>query len=297
MSACTKKPEDPETPTETVYSITLKRDVLIMMMAYPSLVTGVTLIDGQPYLTLSTGKTLIYDDHKTKTFDEKISESDLQDMLELAYPLGEASTLPQDDQDPGRFRVYAFFDELYGATDVDTSANLTKVTYGTQSLKFSRINGADLALKNVADAIAALTATDTSLKAYCYPSSGTYNYRVISGTSILSMHAYGIAIDLKYNSQDYWQWSDPVKAEARYENYPKTLVHLMEDHGFIWGGKWAHYDMVHYEYRPEILLKARLFKTPIEIKEAWTTGFDLSEPTIKGYADQIDAALKEWIIP
>jgi hypothetical protein len=29
---------------------------------------------------------------------------------------------------------------------------------------------------------------------------------------------------------------------------------VFEKHGFIWGGKWYHYDTMHFEYRPELLL-------------------------------------------
>lgn len=301
LSGCLQKKPDPEPepedPIETVYSITLKRDVLIMMMAYSNLVTGVTLVNNKPYLTLSSGQTLIYDDGLTKTYDEKINSADIQDMLEQAYPLDDPATLPSVEQDPGRFRVYAFFDAIYGSTKEATYGNLDKVTYGSQTLKFSKINDAALSLQNAVNEAAILVNSDASVGAYLYPSSGTYNYRFISGTTILSMHAYGIALDMKYNNQDYWQWADPVKAEARYEAYPKALVQIMEDHGFIWGGKWAHYDIVHYEYRPEIILKAKLFQSPIDVKKAWTTGFDLTDATVKGYATSIDTALKDWVLP
>jgi hypothetical protein len=29
----------------------------------------------------------------------------------------------------------------------------------------------------------------------------------------------------------------------------------------VWGGKWAHFDMIHFEYRPEIVLYNRLAAT------------------------------------
>ena len=32
-----------------------------------------------------------------------------------------------------------------------------------------------------------------------------------------------------------------------------ALVTVFENHGFIWGGKWRHYDTMHFEYRPELL--------------------------------------------
>ena len=35
------------------------------------------------------------------------------------------------------------------------------------------------------------------------------------------------------------------------------VVEVFEKHGFIWGGKWYHYDTMHFEYRPEIIALAR----------------------------------------
>jgi hypothetical protein len=34
---------------------------------------------------------------------------------------------------------------------------------------------------------------------------------------------------------------------------PHRIVEIFERHGFIWGGKWYHYDTMHFEYRPELL--------------------------------------------
>jgi len=31
------------------------------------------------------------------------------------------------------------------------------------------------------------------------------------------------------------------------------LIAIFEDHGFIWGGQWYHYDTMHFEYRPELI--------------------------------------------
>jgi peptidoglycan LD-endopeptidase CwlK len=31
------------------------------------------------------------------------------------------------------------------------------------------------------------------------------------------------------------------------------IVAIFEKHGFIWGGKWYHYDTMHFEYRPELM--------------------------------------------
>ena len=36
-----------------------------------------------------------------------------------------------------------------------------------------------------------------------------------------------------------------------------TIVDVFERHGFIWGGRWFHYDTMHFEYRPELLAIAK----------------------------------------
>jgi hypothetical protein len=64
------------------------------------------------------------------------------------------------------------------------------------------------------------------------------------------------AIDIAAAHSHYWQWSKP-DADGRfsYKNeIPWEIVEIFERHGFIWGGKWYHYDTMHFEYRPEILL-------------------------------------------
>ena len=34
---------------------------------------------------------------------------------------------------------------------------------------------------------------------------------------------------------------------------PLPVVEAFEAEGFIWGGKWYHYDTMHFEYRPELM--------------------------------------------
>jgi hypothetical protein len=41
---------------------------------------------------------------------------------------------------------------------------------------------------------------------------------------------------------------------------PSTMD-AFEAEGFIWGGRWYHYDTMHFEYRPELL-------SPLCLKEA-----------------------------
>ena len=66
---------------------------------------------------------------------------------------------------------------------------------------------------------------------------------------------YGSSQNTSYSN--YWLWSNPKCSETdkiRYVNrIPKEIVKVFEKYGFIWGGRWYHYDTMHFEYRPEFL--------------------------------------------
>ena len=68
------------------------------------------------------------------------------------------------------------------------------------------------------------------------------------------MHGYAAAIDLNLDYSDYWLWNARSSVSIPYKNrFPQQIVEIFERHGFIWGGRWYHYDTMHFEYRPELL--------------------------------------------
>ncbi|MBA2649214.1 MAG: M15 family metallopeptidase [Legionella sp.] len=91
---------------------------------------------------------------------------------------------------------------------------------------------------------------------------GTFNWRFIAGTTRLSPHSFGMTIDINSELSNYWQWD--LKKEGRpideneplvyKNNIPWEIVAVFEKNGFIWGGRWYHYDSMHFEYRPELLI-------------------------------------------
>ena len=86
---------------------------------------------------------------------------------------------------------------------------------------------------------------------------GTFNWRRIKDTERLSLHSFGIAVDINVEYSNYWKWDDPggERLHLDYVNrIPLEIVEIFEKHGFIWGGKWYHYDTMHFEYRPELLI-------------------------------------------
>jgi len=126
---------------------------------------------------------------------------------------------------------------------------------GGGTVMVTRVNGVDRALAAVSRDLEKLP---DSMTKFLVPSAGTFNCRPIAGTSRLSVHAFGAAIDLSTKFGDYWQWSGKKGSAPAYRNrFPKEIVEVFERHGFIWGGAWYHFDTFHFEYRPEIIAMAR----------------------------------------
>lgn len=281
---------DAQTPASS-YTVMAKRDLLALTMAYPGYITGLEKTgDGTVYVVMRSSRKILYDDKKYKTYEQKLAEPDLQDMMEQIYPLSDINELSKDDFDPGRIRVYAFFEEVYGATKAEITANLTSVSVGPKNYPFNKVNNAASALKAAFVEVSDLIKNDPSVYAFVYPLSGTFNYRVVAGTDRLSMHSFGIAVDLKLDQSDYWRYVSRDKGQKRLDRYPKSLVTIFENNGFIWGGKWAHFDIVHYEYRPELIIKSKYQTKESTTSGPWYGGYPDSEP-VRRYIEMIERAL------
>jgi len=263
-----------------------KRDLLVLMLAYPDDITGAERgRDGVVYIVTASGEKIVYDDGKTKSFEQQLAGADIEDMMAQPYPLDMIRTVPEGNSDPGRIRCYALLGAVYGKDRGQVEANLRNVWLGGR-FPFNQKNGAAAALEEAVGEINGIVVAQPEVGGYVYPISGTYNYRVIAGTNTLSPHAFGIAVDLRSRDGDYWRYATKEQAQGRVGSYPETLVRTMESHGFIWGGKWAHFDYLHFEYRPELIIKARYASAA----SAWYAGFPTDKLT-KALIRQIDAML------
>lgn len=274
------------------YDVTMKQDILCLMLAYPEYIKDIEKAEGDTvYIVLKSGLKLIYDDKKQKNMESKMANPDLQDMLEQAYPLTTTGKLMEIDYDPGRVRMYGLLKDVYGRNQQQVQKQLGNVNVGGRNLQFSNSNGAGAALKSAMSELASLTQRSNKVAAAAFPSSGTFNYRVIAGTNRLSPHAFGIAIDLARDGRDYWQWATREQGQKRLEGYPKEIVEIFERNNFIWGGKWGHFDILHFEYRPEIIIKARYFGEEHITGDMWYKGAPEDNGT-KEAINKIDDALK-----
>ena len=224
-----------------------------LVVAYPDALAG----HGAEALRWRDGTVMpVSGDANNETFSQLLQHASIIDQFRIAYPRGRLEKPPAVDADPGRFRNTAFFTKMYGdCKKGQVSPHLVSLvwlpkTWG-QSISITSVNHVDAHLRAVSAEIDALP---DKIKRAAYPIAGTYNCRAVADTGRPSPHGYGIAIDLNTAFSDYWYWR-PHGGRILYRNrMPHEIVTIFEKHGFIWGGKWYHFDTMHFEFRPELLI-------------------------------------------
>jgi hypothetical protein len=224
-----------------------------LVRAYPDALTG----HDEKYIFWRDGTVMPADDSVSqKSFDDLLRKASIMDQLSLSYPRGNSSP-PAPIDDPGRFRNEAFFKKMYGDCNAgEVKKNLVTITWLPRSwgkaVQVTRVNGIADRLKKVSAEIDDLK---PEIKTAAYPIAGVLSCRAVADTGKMSMHGYAAAIDLNLKYSDYWLWAVKAKTIPYRNRMPREIVDIFERHGFIWGGKWYHYDTMHFEYRPELLIK------------------------------------------
>ena len=210
------------------------------------------------------GSKIQYDDGRLKTEDEAFDSTDLEDHLNMhTYTPGIAVDTPGYNCDPGTLRCQEFFMKMYGKSEAEVRSRLVPVVWPdsrpgrTKRIWVTSVNGVNKHLQEVANELI----TRPHLRPFVTNIGGTFNWRPIMGTNRMSPHSFGIAIDINTSHSEYWKWDhrdtwvqDSVEMNLQWRNsVPMEIAEIFERHGFIWGGKWYHYDTMHFEYRPEML--------------------------------------------
>ena len=195
--------------------------------------------------------------NKGLSYEEIIQNSSLENQMSMKYIKidEDINYIPKKNVDAGRFRNEEFFKKIYGKNKQEIEKNLVKIKWLEKSqnktLWVTKINGIDKKLEKISSELENLP---KEFKKYIINPDGVYNFRKISQTNRLSTHSFAIAIDLNKEYSNYWLW-DKKGNNIEYKNkIPLEIVKIFEKHGFIWGGRWYHYDTMHFEYRPELLL-------------------------------------------
>jgi len=249
-------------------------DLAVLRATYPDVVLGMERDPGgaagqETFLLVLAGhRRLVYSDGKARTVQQALNEPDIRTMMSQVYPLGpvtEAMAHPAPHFDPGRSRVQELFTTIYGSSEAEVRAACTRVPFLKRKPLFTTRLGAAAALERVGKRIAPLEPEHPEYRRLLWPMGGSLCWRAIAGTGRLSMHSFGIAIDLN-PSLPYWRTEPhPETIPHRVMTFAPDIVAAFEAEGFIWGGKWAAYDLMHFEYRPEIILKAKVLAGQVKL--------------------------------
>lgn len=228
--------------------LTLAEKIDILVKSYPdTLNTG----SGTGVGFVRHAQILEVDDGVRRDHFQKLEAGDIEDSLQQIYPAGPCETTPDVNFDPGRIRAEKLMTLMYGGSRKEVARNLVPVKWFGETLRVTSVNGVSKALEAVRDELVARS----DLRKYLAPSAGVFNFRTVAGQKNLSAHSFGAAIDLNTEFADYWVWSGgkPGRVPGYRNKFPMEIVAIFEKHGFIWGGRWYHYDTMHFEYRPELL--------------------------------------------
>jgi hypothetical protein len=233
---------------------TIPKGAKTLIASYPDQITGYT----DNYIIFKDKTRMLWNDGiKNKTTADILDKPDLKDMFAQSYTKGVLTSSPAKNFDPGRVRNEAFFMKIYGGNESAVRKNLTSITWCPktvgQLIRVTQVNGIDRKLRQISQELD----EHPELKKYLTNIGGTFAWRKIKGTNRQSMHSFGMTIDINTTYSHYWEWvchCTNEDATVKYQNQiPQLIIDIFEKYGFIWGGKWCHFDTMHFEYRPELL--------------------------------------------
>jgi hypothetical protein len=200
------------------------------------------------------GKTVPYHDGTGAPIETRWRNPTIEDLFEQRYHTGPITT-PPENFDPGRVRSDTIFFSWFGHDAAEVQKKLVAVRMaGKIFMVHEKVKPN---VERIAARIAIELKKTPSLADYFDKPGGTFNWRLIAGTDMLSNHSWAAAIDLDVPHSNYWRNEPGVASGAKpivWKNrYPQAIVDAFEAEGFIWGGRWWHFDTMHFEYRPELI--------------------------------------------
>ena len=229
-----------------------------LRLSYPPVRTLEPDGNGGQWLVLADGRRVLYSRARGegREFPADPWDVDVRASMADLYPLEPERPATPEGVAPGRRRSYALLAALYGSDAWQVGKGLRTAHVLGQPVRLAAV--AARALQKVEPRLAESVREQPELRALLKPDGG-FLWRRVAGEQRLSPHAYGVALDLSARRAPYWRWSR-LRPHPMQQSYPSAIVAAFEAEGFIWGGKWHEYDLMHFEYRPELICKARILR-------------------------------------
>ncbi len=185
-------------------------------------------------------KTKILWENKNSISNKEINNYDLKDSLSEKYIIRYPINSPKPYKNPGQKKNKAFFDSIYGKSLNQIKNNLVRIAWMPKTNKnsifiyFNRNAGAASALIRISHQLDNLS---EDLKKYI-------KYIEVN----IDHLSYGISLNL---SKKYQNTFNDFKNYKYLNRIPEEIIKIFEENDFIWGGRWYHYNISYFEYRPE----------------------------------------------
>ncbi|RRD69945.1 MULTISPECIES: M15 family metallopeptidase [unclassified Desulfovibrio] len=233
-------------------------DLYCLRLSYPSVTGLVEDAQGQ-WLLLENGQRVLYArawDAPAPAGPEAAWVVDVRTSMADIYPLEPERPDTPLGFSPGRRRSHDLLQALYGHSPATVGEGLEQAFLLGRPVHLSR--QAAQAMRRADASLREMIALQPELVPLLVIDGG-FTWRRIAGEQRLSPHAFGIAFDISPHLATYWRWN-PLRPHPMQKIYPSAIVEAFEREGFIWGGKWHEYDLMHFEYRPELVCKARTLR-------------------------------------
>jgi hypothetical protein len=235
--------------------------VYALLQAYGDFIESVEFEGGEMVLIIR-GKRLYYAGGRMLSEAHRNQASSF-DPIFYPYHTGPITELPEASCYPVK-RSSDFLDALVGSSEMEIRASCLWVPFLGRKAFVHRMAAGPLKMVEARILREARTSRPVAQYIENIRMLFSLSRRRVSGTSNMSYHGYGLAIDIipkgYGGKQVYWRWSsaidpgwDRIPLEKRWHP-PLEVIEAFEENGFVWGGKWYHFDGVHFEYRPEIIL-------------------------------------------
>lgn len=235
--------------------------VQAFLQAYGPLIDDVTYLEDDAVFTAG-GHAIHFRDGRMLGEDH-LGEADGYEPFFFRYSLEPLETPPAPEDGPGQ--ATDVLEAFFGRRESEIRRHCESVTFLGRRLFVNSLLVDPL--QAVENDIRAAARRDPQVNRWIENLEVAYSFmdKGIAGSNTRSYHAWGLAVDLVPESYGgkhvYWRWSRVFDREgwsriplARRWSPPRPVVKAFEAHGFLWGGKWAHFDQIHFEYRPEIVL-------------------------------------------
>ena len=267
ITGCALKPVNNtnvlESPGELFNGNYIHPEVSALLIKYESFIGEVIQRDND--IGFLIGDTWIYYRNGRMLTKGRVQHQNQYHSIFYDYPLGRITKIPEYQEQT--VRSHDFLDHLFGTTEIKLREQCDWVPFLNHNAYMNHF--CEDALKNVEVEILKAAESDQEVQAFIDNLKTIYSFqqRNVRGTENASYHSYGLALDLVPISYERkyanWMWSTAfikewhlIPIEQRWSP-PQAVIEAFEKNGFVWGGKWVHFDAIHFEYAPEIILLAQ----------------------------------------